>query len=117
MSAGAVEHLRIAEIGNLVQTIARLKQDGVWVVGLDASPDAVPLRKADLRGPLALVVGAEALAWAAWCAKRCDWLLAIPMYGQVASLNAAVAGSIVVTAGTPGVPNTNPKRRASGADI
>ena len=43
-SSGAVEHLRIAEIGNLVQTIERLKQEGVWVVGLDASPDAVPLR-------------------------------------------------------------------------
>jgi len=97
-SSGAVEHLRIAEIGNLVQTIERLKQEGVWVVGLDASPDAVPLREADLRGPLALVVGAEGAGLGRLVRERCDWLLAIPMYGQVASLNAAVAGSIVVTA-------------------
>ena len=93
-----MEHLRIAEIGNLVQTIERLKQDGVWVVGLDASPDAVPLREADLRGPLALVVGAEGAGLGRLVREHCDWLLAIPMYGQVASLNAAVAGSIVVTA-------------------
>jgi 23S rRNA (guanosine2251-2'-O)-methyltransferase len=58
-SAGAVEHLRIALVGNLVQTIARLKAANVWVVGLDAGPGAIPLGKADLTGPLALVVGAE----------------------------------------------------------
>ena len=97
-SSGAVEHLRIAEIGNLTQTLERFKQEGVWVVGLDAGPDAVPLRQADLSGPLALVVGAEGAGLGRLVREHCDWLLAIPMYGQVASLNAAVAGSIVVTA-------------------
>jgi 23S rRNA (guanosine2251-2'-O)-methyltransferase len=97
-SAGAVEHLRIAEIGNLVQTLEQLKGAGVWVVGLDAGSDSTPLHAADLRGPLALVVGAEGAGLGRLVRQHCDWLVAIPMYGQVASLNAAVAGSIVVTA-------------------
>ncbi len=97
-SAGAVEHLRIALIGNLAQTITRLKAANVWVAGLDASPGAVPLGKADLTGPLALVVGAEGEGLARLVREQCDWLLAIPMYGAVASLNAAVAGSVALVA-------------------
>jgi 23S rRNA (guanosine2251-2'-O)-methyltransferase len=97
-SAGAVEYLRIAEVGNLVQALERLKEDGVWVVGLDAGPDAVPLSEADLSGPLALVVGAEGFGLARLVREHCDWLLTIPMYGRVASLNAAVAGSVAVVA-------------------
>ena len=97
-SAGAVEHLPIAEVGNLVQALERLKGAGVWVVGLDASPGAVPLAKADLTGRIALVVGAEGAGLARLVREHCDWLLAIPMYGKVASLNAAVAGSAVLVA-------------------
>lgn len=97
-SAGAVEHLRIAQIGNLAQALERLKKAGVWVAGLDASPDAVPLEEADLSGPLALVVGAEGAGLARLTRERCDWLVRIPMYGQVASLNAAVAGSVALAA-------------------
>lgn len=105
-SAGAVEHLRIALVGNLAQTIARLKAANVCVVGLDAGPGAAPLGKADLTGPLALVVGAEGAGLARLVREQCDWLLAIPMYGQVASLNAAVAGSVALVAA----------RQARGAD-
>jgi 23S rRNA (guanosine2251-2'-O)-methyltransferase len=105
-SAGAVEHLRIALVGNLTQALEHLKAAGVWVVGLDASPQAVPLGRADgsarltasLTGPLALVVGAEGPGLARLVRERCDWLLAIPMYGQIASLNAAVAGSVALVA-------------------
>jgi 23S rRNA (guanosine2251-2'-O)-methyltransferase len=97
-SAGAVEHLSIAEVGNLVQALERLKRSGVWVVGLDASPGAVSLAKADLTGRIALVVGAEGAGLARLVREHCDWLLAIPMYGKVASLNAAVAGSAVLVA-------------------
>jgi 23S rRNA (guanosine2251-2'-O)-methyltransferase len=97
-SAGAVEHLRIALCGNLVQTLERLKQAGVWAVGLDARPDAIPLSRADLSGPLALVVGAEGVGLARLVREHCDWLVAIPMYGRVASLNAAVAGSVALIA-------------------
>lgn len=97
-SAGAVEHLRVAQVGNLVQALERLKAVGVWAVGLDATAEAVPLAQADLRGPLAVVVGAEGVGLARLVREHCDWLLAIPMFGQVASLNAAVAGSIVLVA-------------------
>jgi 23S rRNA (guanosine2251-2'-O)-methyltransferase len=97
-SAGAVEHLRIALVGNLVQAIGRLKAANIWVVGLDAGPGAIPLNRVDLSGPLALVVGAEGPGLSRLVREQCDWLLAIPMYGRVASLNAAVAGSVALIA-------------------
>lgn len=97
-SSGAVEHLRVVLAGNLVQALAALKEAGVWVVGLDAHPEATPLGRADLSGPLALVVGAEGAGLARLVRERCDWLLGIPMYGRVASLNAAVAGSVALIA-------------------
>ncbi|MGC8780283.1 MAG: 23S rRNA (guanosine(2251)-2'-O)-methyltransferase RlmB [Anaerolineae bacterium] len=97
-SAGAVEHLRIAAVVNLVQALAQLKRANVWIVGLDATPGAVPLPRADLSGALALVVGAEGAGLSRLVRETCDWLLAIPMYGMVGSLNAAVAGSIALVA-------------------
>lgn len=97
-SAGAVEHLSVALVTNLAQALEKLKAVGVWVVGLDIGPEAVPLGKADLRGPLALVVGAEGSGLSRLIRERCDWLLTIPMYGRVASLNAAVAGSVALVA-------------------
>jgi len=97
-SAGAVEHLRIAQVGNLVQALEILKENGIWAVGLDAVPDAIPLAKADLSGPLVLVVGAEGAGLSRLVRERCDWLVSIPMVGRVESLNAAVAGSAVLIA-------------------
>ncbi len=97
-SAGAVEHLPVAQVVNLPQTLERLKAAGVWVVGLDGGSGAIPLPQADLAGPLALVVGAEGDGLARLVRERCDWLLAIPMYGKVTSLNAAVAGSVALVA-------------------
>jgi 23S rRNA (guanosine2251-2'-O)-methyltransferase len=97
-SAGAVEHLRVALAGNLVQALDRLKGAGVWVAGLDACPEAIPLGRADLTGRLALVVGAQGAGLARLVRERCDWLLAIPMYGRVGSLNVAVAGSVALVA-------------------
>jgi len=97
-SAGAVEHLRIAAVVNLVQALEQLKRANVWVVGLDATADAVPLPRADLTGSLALVVGAEGAGLGRLVRQTCDWLLAIPMYGRIGSLNAAVAGSIALVA-------------------
>lgn len=101
-SAGAVEHLKIALIGNLAQALDRLKQSGVWIAGLDAGPAAISLDEADLSGPLAMVVGAEGTGLARLTREACDWLLHIPMYGSVASLNAAVAGSIALVSARQG---------------
>jgi 23S rRNA (guanosine2251-2'-O)-methyltransferase len=95
-SAGAVEHLRIARVGNLVQALEQLKAAGVWIAGLDSGPGATPLGRADLAGRLALVVGAEGEGLARLAREKCDWLVAIPMYGKVGSLNAAVAGSVAL---------------------
>jgi 23S rRNA (guanosine2251-2'-O)-methyltransferase len=97
-SSGAVEHLRVALVANLVQALERLKKSGVWVVGLDAAPGAVSLSGADLSGALALVVGAEGEGLSRLVRQTCDWLLAIPMHGRITSLNAAVAGSIILVA-------------------
>jgi 23S rRNA (guanosine2251-2'-O)-methyltransferase len=97
-SVGAVEHLRVALVGNLPQIIGRLKTANVWVVGLDAGPGARLLGQTDLTGPLAFVVGAEGPGLGRLVRERCDWLLAIPMYGKIASLNAAVAGSVALVA-------------------
>ena len=94
-SAGASEHLRIAQM-NLSQAIAALKASGVWVIGLDAGPEAQPPEKVRLDGPLALVVGSEGSGMRELVRKSCDLLLRLPMSGQVASLNAAAAGSIAL---------------------
>jgi len=95
-SAGAVEHLPVAQVTNLNRTIDELKKRGIWVVGLDSGEDAQLLDKADLAGPLALVVGNEGTGLSRLTRDKCDFVVRLPMVGQVESLNAAVAGSIVL---------------------
>ena len=97
-SAGAVEHLRVARVTNLARAIAQLQQAGVWVVGLERVDQARSIDEADLTGPLALVVGSEGQGLSRLIRERCDWLVMLPMRGRVTSLNAAVAGSIVLYA-------------------
>ncbi len=93
-----MEHLKIALVTNLVQALEVLKENGVWVAGLDADPEAKPLTEAELTGPLVIVVGAEGAGLSRLVRDRCDWLVEIPMVGKVESLNAAVAGSVVLVA-------------------
>ena len=95
-SAGAVEHLLIAQITNLVHTMARLKNQGLWVVGLEHTPEARDYREADLNMPLALVVGSEGKGLRRLVRERCDLLIQLPMRGNISSLNASVAGSIAL---------------------
>jgi 23S rRNA (guanosine2251-2'-O)-methyltransferase len=95
-SSGATEHLRIVVVGNLAQTIAELQKAGVWVVGVEDDERAQEFDRADLDMPLALVIGAEGTGLARLTRERCDFLVKLPMQGQIASLNAAVAGSIVM---------------------
>ncbi len=95
-SAGAVEHLLVAQVTNLVDTIGRLKAHDVWVAGLEAVRGAQLYHEADLVGPLALVVGSEGAGLRRLVQERCDFLLRLPMLGQVTSLNASVAGSVVL---------------------
>lgn len=94
-SSGACEHLLVAQ-ANLARTIAALKDEGVWVIGLEGAPEARPPSQVRLGGSLALVVGSEGQGMRSLVRKSCDLLLQLPMRGQVASLNAAVAGSVAL---------------------
>jgi len=95
-SAGAVEHLQIAQVTNLVRTMEELKEQGVWVVGLENLPEAQDYHQTDLKMPLALVVGSEGHGLSRLVRERCDLWIKLPMRGQIGSLNAAVAGSIAL---------------------
>jgi 23S rRNA (guanosine2251-2'-O)-methyltransferase len=94
-SAGASEHLLVAQ-ANLAQAIARLKREDVWIVGLEGSPEALLPSQVRLDGPLALVVGNEGEGMRPLVRSSCDFLVRLPMTGRVASLNAAVAGSVAL---------------------
>ena len=95
-SAGAVEHVRVAQVTNLVRAIEWLKDQRVWVAGLDAVPGAQPYDDADLTGSLAVVVGSEGRGMRRLVGERCDFLVQLPMRGRVTSLNASVAGSVIL---------------------
>lgn len=98
-ASGATEHLRIAQATNLARAIARLREAGIWFAGLEGSPEAQPYTGLDMTGPLGLVVGSEGSGLRRLVRERCDWLIALPMRGRVASLNAAVAGSVALYEG------------------
>jgi 23S rRNA (guanosine2251-2'-O)-methyltransferase len=94
-SAGALEHVKVAQIGNVAQALDRLKERGVWVVGFDAGGserwDAV-----DLRGPVALVLGGEGRGIRRLVRERCDHLVSVPLFGHVGSLNVSVVAGIAL---------------------
>jgi 23S rRNA (guanosine2251-2'-O)-methyltransferase len=94
-SAGAVSHVKIAEVVNIARALEDLKQAGIWTVGL--AGDA-PRRydQIDLTLPTAVVVGAEGSGLRRLVRERCDWLVSIPMQGHVQSLNVSVAAGIAI---------------------
>lgn len=95
-SAGAVEHLLVCEETNLVATLKHLQAEGLWIAGLEAHPSAQLYDAVDMGGPLGIVVGSEGFGLGRLVTEACDWLLALPMVGHINSLNAAVAGSILL---------------------
>jgi len=96
-SSGACEHLLIAQ-ENIARTAAALKQEDVWIAGLEHRPESQLLGTVDLGGPLAIVVGSEGRGMRRLVRETCDFLIKLPMRGRVDSLNAAVAGSICLYA-------------------
>ena len=94
-SAGAVEHLLVARVDNLADELTALRLRGIRVVGAEAEA-AQTYREADLRGPICLVIGAEGKGLSPAVRRRIDLFVRIPMAGRVASLNAAVAGSVLL---------------------
>ena len=99
-SAGAVELLQVAQVTNLNRAIDALKERNIWITGLDSGPDVPPLDEGAVRrqfgGAVAVVVGSEGEGLSRLTRERCDFLVRLPMYGRVESLNAAIAGSIVL---------------------
>jgi 23S rRNA (guanosine2251-2'-O)-methyltransferase len=94
-SAGAVEFLPIARVTNITRTLDELKKRGLWCIGLAAEAE-ITYDKANLTGPIALVVGNEGKGISRLVREHCDLLMRIPMRGHIGSLNAAVAGSIAL---------------------
>ncbi len=95
-SAGAVEHLNIIRVPNLVNVMKSLKAQDVWLVGLEAGVDIPPLGHTELDMALGLVLGSEGQGMRRLVRDNCDMLLSLPMRGQVASLNVATVGSIAL---------------------
>lgn len=94
-SAGAVRHVRLARVSSVADALLRLKKAGFWAVG--AEPEArQSLWEADLTGPVAVVIGSEGEGMSELVRRRCDLLVRIPMFGAVASLNASVAGALML---------------------
>ncbi|CUH97731.1 putative TrmH family tRNA/rRNA methyltransferase YacO [Propionispora sp. 2/2-37] len=94
-SAGAVEYVPVARIGNIGQTIERLKKIGFWIVGADMEGEK-NYYEADLSGPLAIIIGSEGKGLGRLVKEQCDFLVRIPMRGQINSLNASVACSLLM---------------------
>lgn len=95
-SAGAVEHLKVARVTNLARALETCKEHGYWIVGLDGREDAKSIFASAVPEPTALLVGSEGRGIGPALISDCDLLLRIPMIGKVASLNAAVAGSVAL---------------------
>jgi 23S rRNA (guanosine2251-2'-O)-methyltransferase len=95
-SSGATEHLAVARVTNIARTLEKLKEANVWAIGLEDAPGAQDYTAVDLRGALAIVVGSEGQGIRRLVRETCDILIKLPMLGKITSLNAAVAGSIVL---------------------
>ncbi len=94
-SAGATEHTLVARVLNLTETIKRLKKEGLWVVGVEANGET-DIYSGGLDRDLAIVIGGEGVGIRRLVRSNCDYLVSIPMHGNVGSLNAAQAASIVL---------------------
>jgi len=97
-SAGAALHLKIARVTNLARTLEELKRASVWIVGVENVPEAKDFAEMDFTLPLALVLGSEGAGLGRLVREKCDFLIRLPMWGKVTSLNVAIAGSIVLYA-------------------
>ncbi|MBC2721303.1 23S rRNA (guanosine(2251)-2'-O)-methyltransferase RlmB [Desulfosporosinus sp.] len=93
-SAGAVEHVLVARVSNLVQTLKELKSKGCWVSGAEAGGKGA--FEADLTGSRVIVIGSEGRGISRLLRENCDEIVSLPMKGKVTSLNASVAGSVML---------------------
>ena len=94
VSAGAVEHMKIARVNNINDTIQFLKDNGLWIIGTDGKAENYYYEQ-DLTGSIALVIGSEGYGMNRLVSENCDILVKIPMMGKITSLNASVSAGIV----------------------
>jgi 23S rRNA (guanosine2251-2'-O)-methyltransferase len=94
-SAGASEHLAVAKVVNIAQTLDELKQKGLWIIGTDMDAEKM-YTEIDYEIPIAIVVGNEGKGIRQLVKEKCDFIVKIPLYGKVESLNASVAGALVM---------------------
>ena len=94
-SAGAIEHMRIAKVTNIAATIDRLKEQGLWIYAADM--DGTPYYETDLRGSAAIVLGSEGFGISRLVKEKCDFVVSIPLYGQVNSLNVSTAAAVILS--------------------
>jgi 23S rRNA (guanosine2251-2'-O)-methyltransferase len=95
ISAGALEYMRVAQVNNMARFVKTLKDQDVWIVGLDQNAGQ-PIYAADLTGAVGLVIGGEEKGIRSLVKRNCDFLISIPQCGPVGSLNASVAGAIAM---------------------
>ncbi|NLW24061.1 MAG: 23S rRNA (guanosine(2251)-2'-O)-methyltransferase RlmB [Clostridia bacterium] len=93
-SAGAVNYVPVARVANIAQILEALKKEGLWIVGTSLKGEN--LYKQNLQGPLAIVIGNESKGLSRLVEEKCDFLISIPMQGEINSLNASVATGIVL---------------------
>ena len=93
-SAGAIEYMKVAKVTNIARTVEELKDAGVWIAACDMDGDEYT--KADLKGPIALVVGNEGKGISRLVKEKCDFAVSIPMAGKISSLNASNAAAILM---------------------
>ena len=93
-SAGAVEYTRVAKVTNIAETLEKLKKQGMWIAAADM--DGQEMYKTDLKGSLGIVVGSEGEGVSRLVREKCDFIVSIPMYGQINSLNASVAAGVLM---------------------
>lgn len=95
VSAGAVEHIKVARVNNIVETMKYLKEKGLWICGTDMDTKTYYYNQ-ELKGPLAIVIGSEGFGMSRLVKENCDFLVKIPMKGKITSLNASVSAGIVI---------------------
>ncbi|WP_034869892.1 23S rRNA (guanosine(2251)-2'-O)-methyltransferase RlmB, partial [Clostridium lundense] len=94
-SAGAIEYMRIAKVSNINNAIEELKEEGIWVYGADMNTESF-CYETDLTGSIALVIGSEGRGMSKLTREKCDVIVKVPMIGKITSLNASVAGGILM---------------------
>jgi len=94
-SAGATSHMPIARVTNIAQTLDELKKENIWIVGTDMQAEKKYFEH-DYRGAVAVVIGSESSGMRRLVKEKCDFLVSIPMHGKIESLNASVAGGLVL---------------------